>query len=253
MLRNFSNGVFAMGIFAGVVFCILLNPIVNFFGWELSIWSNETLQGVLVGGGITLLAAYWPFHLQSKTKAKRVATAVQIKLFQNFNSAASIKWSIKNAKSRVENKGASDLHYLGGLIPPAINRRSHHASAEELALVMELLRPDQKEGFMEIWMRYDNLEKLFDEFLFARQSAVDEAGLPQSLLFLAGTHSIDVADLTLLNSKLDVLAPFVGGCLSQCEDVLDRTAKLLHTLQTQLTEKAGIKTDFVSIETKPNS
>jgi hypothetical protein len=80
MLNNFSNGVFALGIFFGYIMALL--SVLGFLYFDLSLKEPvfQAVFGVLAGGLITLSISIWVRTNELHDRYESLATVLQIRL-----------------------------------------------------------------------------------------------------------------------------------------------------------------------------
>ena len=111
MLKNFSNGIFAFGIFFG--YCLSLVSIFLLFSeFKIEDQVVNTLIGVVVGGIITLLVTAWVRISEKQDAAESLARILKIRIRDNLLCLDLMEKSFAQARKASTEFAEKDSEYM---------------------------------------------------------------------------------------------------------------------------------------------
>lgn len=224
-LKFLNDGKFAIGLFSGIVACIVLAIFSDAF--ELGANTLAGAIGVLLGGAISALPSFytqWLSYTQIENERTRqengrqsaLASNVHAKLLRAMGHADHISDLFQKNKAAAEllvDKRPS-LQFAGvPLRPPELK-----ISDDELYLALEAIKGDRKLGFLVLQDEFNQLcemchtytvrrREAFGQYLSRDGSGVTKISFPQdqSQHIDALVHELDILFEALLKRSKEVL------------------------------------------------
>lgn len=246
-MQNYSNGIFAIGIFVGFLLAILAEPLTKIMGIDIQIWQNETLLGVIVGGAISILTALAIYQWQTTAEAVRVATAIQIRLHFALLTMTSIKNACDSAIEEAKAMNSGIIHFSAYLKNPMPEVIDFSADPKELSLLMEILETTSKADSVHIWISISAITKNYQAITTTVTEMMGEAGIPTRRQLVDGDYTVSKADFEKMNGRLMCLGPRITEILEDANNTIDLIFSLLIAIQDGLDRKTGKSPKFLQI------
>ena len=248
MLSNLRNGIFAIGIFVGVVFTILGLSILSTEVLDLEFYRDFTF--LVMGAILALLGSWFIFNMQITRQAVMTITAIQVKFNLNMLALQAMKFEY-NRCSDLRNKNGGDFPPCFYLSPTAQSLPFTDLAPEELALIMDLLSGKSKVQFMQTWVSNRLMISQRDQIVAAINTEKNAAGFPNEFS-LSGSHTVDPEKTRKMIEHLSRIDVFLKTLSEDAGKAVAKAWDQLYEIQEEFRKKTGKLSRYQEIVREDN-
>lgn len=229
-MERYRNGVFACGIFAGILFSILIylflkNPV------QLGEGVITAFLGALVGGALSFFAAYFIYKQQEYAKSKSAVELFEVKV-SFYGVAFKEIFSASLAMHQFcKDRNGNALGIIEAFYP-------YKPISDELILeALEFVSVERKHALISLMGKAELYFHTFEYVKTAFIKAFEQAGIDLSSLHLPGQYTVN--DVERFDKALKVIEPQILNLMQKINNFLSELEAIRQDVKDNFERETG--------------